>query len=193
MPPNPGPAITNTPQTKAVMAPVNTMGQQNALPAEMNACRLLGLYRGVNANAANTDHPIPILNAERYSVFQVVATNASISLTTATGGLFSDVGGGGTAVVRGQVGSGWLMTVQEGAELVGVERAAAHSPHQVTVQDRTGRVEAHQDRQKGDDRGQHDGGDAEYQEEQALLLFGNKVFVNEVEVALFEHTISLWV
>ncbi|HMN81681.1 MAG TPA: hypothetical protein PKA20_17410 [Burkholderiaceae bacterium] len=97
--PNPGPAITSTPQTKAVMAPVNTMGQPNALPAEMNACRLLGLYRGVNANAANTDHPIPILNAGVYSVFQVVITNASISLTTATGGLFSDVGGGGTAVV----------------------------------------------------------------------------------------------
>lgn len=97
--PNPGPAITNTPQTKAVMAPVNTMGQQNALPAEMNACRLLGLYRGVNANAANTDHPIPIQNAGVYSVFQVVVTGASISLSTATGGLFSDVGGGGTAIV----------------------------------------------------------------------------------------------
>lgn len=97
--PNPGPAVTNTPQTKAVMAPINTMGLQNALPAEMNACRLLGLYRGVNANAANTDHPIPILNAGAYSVFQVVVTGASVSLSTATGGLFSDVAGGGTAIV----------------------------------------------------------------------------------------------
>lgn len=97
--PNPGPAITNTPQTKAVLAPINTMGQQNAAPQDMNALRLLGSYRGVNANAAATDHPIPILNSSDYSVFQVVVTNASISLSTATGGLFSDVAGGGTAVV----------------------------------------------------------------------------------------------
>ncbi|MCC6800412.1 MAG: hypothetical protein IT325_09855 [Anaerolineae bacterium] len=97
--PNPGPAITNTPQTKAVLQPVNTNGPANSAPAEQNALRLLALGRGINANAAATDTPLSIINSADYSVDQVVITNASISLSTATGGLFTAPAAGGTAIV----------------------------------------------------------------------------------------------
>lgn len=61
--------------------------------------RLLGLALGVNLNAANnTDVQIPIA-ATKYIVTSVLATNASISLTTAKVGLFTAAGAGGTAIV----------------------------------------------------------------------------------------------
>lgn len=93
---NPGPAVTQTAQDTAVQAPVNT----NSKPVVQGsfALRLLAVFRGIDANAV-ADTELPINNTNRYSVFQVVATNASISLTTATAGLFTAPAAGGTAIV----------------------------------------------------------------------------------------------
>lgn len=93
---NPGPAVTQTPQDTAVQAPVNT----NIKPVVQGsfALRLLAVFRGIDANAV-ADTELPIINTNRYSVFQVVFTNASISLTTATGGVFTLPAAGGTAIV----------------------------------------------------------------------------------------------
>lgn len=81
---NPGPATTvsNHPQ--------NLSSNQ--------AIRLLASYQSVNLNAAG-DTVLPILDTGRYSVSNVVITNASISLTTATAGVFTAPSGGGTAIV----------------------------------------------------------------------------------------------
>lgn len=93
---NLGPAQTLTTATQAEIAPVNT----NQKPVEMgqNNFRLLAVAKGVNANAV-ADTAMQIINASQYSVFQVVMTNASTSLTTATGGVFTAVAAGGTAIV----------------------------------------------------------------------------------------------
>lgn len=92
---NPGPAVTTTPNTMLVAEPVNT--QTNSTPQFTNAFRLLAVARAVNVNAVG-DTPMPVLNASSYSVFQIVLTNASISLTTAAAGVFTAVSAGGTAI-----------------------------------------------------------------------------------------------
>lgn len=82
--PNPGPAsaTTNHPQP---------LGSNQAI-------RLLASAQGVNLNATG-DTVLPVLNSGRYSVSNVIVTNASISLTTAAAGLFSAPSAGGTGVV----------------------------------------------------------------------------------------------
>jgi len=81
---NPGPATTvsNHPQNLA----------------SNQAIRVLAYYQSVNLNAAG-DTVLPLIDTSRYSVSNVIVTNASVSLTTATGGLFTAPNGGGTAIV----------------------------------------------------------------------------------------------
>jgi hypothetical protein len=81
---NPGPAsaTTNHPQSLS----------------SNQAIRLLASAQGVNLNATG-DTVLPVLNSGRYSVSNVIVTNASISLTTAAAGLFSAPSAGGTGVV----------------------------------------------------------------------------------------------
>ena len=88
---NPGPAsaTTNHPQT---------LGSNQAI-------RLLASAQGVNLNATG-DTVLPVLNTGRYSVSNVIVTNASTSLTTALAGLFSAPSAGGTAVVANAALSG---------------------------------------------------------------------------------------
>ena len=81
---NPGPASTQT------IHPSNLASNQ--------AIRLLGVLTGINVNAVG-DNAIPIQNSSNYSVSNVIVTNASISLTTATAGVFTAPSGGGTAIV----------------------------------------------------------------------------------------------
>lgn len=98
---NPGPAVTNTPTTQAVLAGKNTnpaTGNQYTPYQGQNAFRLLAGAQGVNMNALG-DTVLPIINASAWSIFQVVMTNASISLTTAAAGLFTAPAAGGTAIV----------------------------------------------------------------------------------------------
>ena len=81
---NPGPATTVTNH------PSNLATNQ--------AIRLLASYQGVNVNATG-DTVLPIINTDRYSVSNVVFTNASTSLTTALAGVFTAPSAGGTAIV----------------------------------------------------------------------------------------------
>ena len=88
---NPGPAS------------VSTNHPQNVTTNQ--ALRLLGVVQGVNLNATG-DTVIPVINATTYSVANVILVNASVSLTSAFGGLFSAAGGGGTAIVANAALSG---------------------------------------------------------------------------------------
>jgi hypothetical protein len=94
---NPGPATTSNANSEAVLTPVNT--QNNPVPQGTNGFRLLAVGRAINVNATGDAAAMPIINASSYSVFQVVFTNASISLTTALAGVFTAAAAGGTAIV----------------------------------------------------------------------------------------------
>ena len=80
---NPGPAITQ--------------GGHPQVLGTNQAVRLLASYTGVNANYAG-DTILPLLDSSSYSVKFVVFTNASISLTTATAGVFTAPGASGAIV-----------------------------------------------------------------------------------------------
>ena len=81
---NPGPAsaTTNHPQSLATN----------------QALRLLASYQSANI-AATGDTVLPVLNTGRYSVKNVVVTNASADISGASVGLFTASGGNGTAIV----------------------------------------------------------------------------------------------
>jgi len=81
---NPGPATTVTNH------PSNLATNQ--------AIRLLASFQGVNVNATG-DTVLPVINTDRYSVSNVVFTNASTSLTTALAGVFTAPSAGGTGIV----------------------------------------------------------------------------------------------
>lgn len=71
---------------------------------------------GVNFNSANTDNAITLTappgTYSRYQLFRVYITHCSASATTATVGLFTSTGGGGTAIVA----SGTAVTVSTASE-----------------------------------------------------------------------------
>ena len=81
---NPGPAITQ--------------GGHPQVLGSNQALRLLAVATGVNANATG-DTVLPIIDSSSYSVKFVVATNASVSLSSAAAGLFTAPLAGGTAIV----------------------------------------------------------------------------------------------
>lgn len=81
---NPGPAVT-------ISSHPQVAGTNQAL-------RLLASFEGVNVNALG-DTVLPLINTSRYSVANVIVTNASVSLTTAAAGLFTAPAAGGTAIV----------------------------------------------------------------------------------------------
>lgn len=66
--------------------------------------RIIGSLIGANMNVT-TDNIIPIATqADLYVIERIVVTNASISLTTAAGGVYTAAAKGGTAIVAaGQV------------------------------------------------------------------------------------------
>jgi hypothetical protein len=68
--------------------------------------RIIGFLKSANMNVT-TDNVIPIApgNAgQTYRITEIIVTNASISLTTAAGGVYTAASKGGTAVVAaGQV------------------------------------------------------------------------------------------
>lgn len=93
---NPGPSTTTTQNTELTTVPVNT--NTNPSPILQNGYRLLAYAKGINANAVG-DTPMNVLNSSSYSVAAVIKTNASTSLTTATGGVYTAAAAGGTAVL----------------------------------------------------------------------------------------------
>jgi len=94
---NPGPATTVNPNSMLGVSPVNTQ-QYGGLYLLNNGFRLLGSARGVNANVVG-DTPITIVNTAVWSPLYIIKTNASISLTTATGGVYTALSAGGTAIL----------------------------------------------------------------------------------------------
>jgi hypothetical protein len=102
------PNVVTSPQTNAVIAPVSNQANPNVQPVVQGAqaFRLLGVAKGVNVNATGDQAIIPIINCTAYSVFQVVMTNASISLSAALAGVFTAPNGGGTAIVANAALSG---------------------------------------------------------------------------------------
>ena len=88
---NPGPASTTSTHPSGL--------------ATNQAIRLLASAQGVNVNST-ADTAMPIINSSRWSVSNVVFTNASISLTTATAGVFTAPAAGGTGIVADAALSG---------------------------------------------------------------------------------------
>ena len=81
---NPGPSTTVT---------------ANAQPLNSNqALRVLAVVKGVNVNATG-DTLLPIICSTTFSVSNVIFTNASVSLTAASAGVFTLPAGAGTAIV----------------------------------------------------------------------------------------------
>lgn len=123
----------------AVMAPASgraqTLQQFETSPWNGYAPAVVqcGSTLGVNANAATSDNAVQIsvpslFNAGgSYYLEKVVLSNASVSLTTATAGVFTATGGGGTALASDQAlstltaaalnsaGSAYSMTLATGA------------------------------------------------------------------------------
>ena len=78
--------------------PATTVANHPSNLSTNQALRLLASFQGVNVNAGG-DTVLPIINTDRYSVSNVVFTNASVSLTTALAGVFTAPNAGGTAIV----------------------------------------------------------------------------------------------
>jgi len=97
---NPGPATTQTPNTQAELAPVNTL--QKPVELGTNALRLLAVARSVNLNGTG-DTVMPVINSNSFSVTNIVVTNSQLagvggSIATASIGVFTAAAGGGTAI-----------------------------------------------------------------------------------------------
>jgi hypothetical protein len=72
---NPGPAITSTPSTEAVLTPINSL--VSLVPQGANALRLLGVARGVVVNTGTGDiAAIPVLNSTSFIPTFVYFANA---------------------------------------------------------------------------------------------------------------------
>jgi len=78
--------------------PASSQGGHPQVLGSNQALRLLAVATGVNANATG-DTVLPIIDSSSYSVKFVVATNASISLSSAAAGVFPAPSAGGTAIV----------------------------------------------------------------------------------------------
>jgi hypothetical protein len=78
--------------------PASTTSNHPSGLATNQALRLLASAQSVNVNATG-DTVLPIVNSGRWSVSNVVFTNASINLTTAEAGVFTAPLAGGTAIV----------------------------------------------------------------------------------------------
>jgi hypothetical protein len=64
-----------------------------------NMLRLLAFVKGMDANAAAVDVRALVINSDRWNAHLCVLCNASISLTTATLGIYSAPAAGGTALI----------------------------------------------------------------------------------------------
>lgn len=110
------PSISNPTITTALNAAglVKASDQQTATTTVGSLVRLRYQALGVNFNAANSDTAFTLnlpSGITRYFVNIIRITHASGTLTTATFGVFTAVGGGGTTILTGQA-----ITVSTGAE-----------------------------------------------------------------------------
>jgi hypothetical protein len=92
------------------MNPIASVGnmvstaREQLFPQDAPVCgitRLIGVVLGANVNQTNTDIAVPLilLPGANFIIDSVLINNASISLTTATFGVFSAVSAGGVTIV----------------------------------------------------------------------------------------------
>lgn len=61
--------------------------------------RVLFRLIGANMNVTADQSPVKLFSFNEYTIDRIIVTNASISLTTAAGGVYSAASKGGTAIV----------------------------------------------------------------------------------------------
>jgi hypothetical protein len=77
---NPGPAVTGTANSVATLTPVNSTVNSN--PQEGNQIRVLASGRGISVNSTGDVGVLPVVNASRWNVQAVVASNLSANAGT---------------------------------------------------------------------------------------------------------------
>ena len=104
------------------MLPIASVGnmvgtaREALFPQDAPVCgvtRLIGVVIGANVNQTNTDIAVPLLllPGANFVIDSILVNNASVSLTTATFGVFSAAAAGGvTIVTAGAVLSGLTAT-----------------------------------------------------------------------------------
>lgn len=98
---NPGPALTQTPNSVAEMTPVNT--QVNPVVQGANGYRLLGVARSVNLAFTGDAAVMPIINSGSYAPALIVTSNGQVSgvagsIAAAAIGVFTAAAAGGSAI-----------------------------------------------------------------------------------------------
>lgn len=98
---NPGPAVTQTPQTVDVMTPVSTMN--NPAVQGSNALRLLAVGRAVPISGVGDIAQLQIINASKWAPATVAFTNGlvngvSASIAAENLGIFTAAAGGGNVI-----------------------------------------------------------------------------------------------
>jgi hypothetical protein len=116
---NPGPASLQTPQTEAVLAPVNT-GANLSAPQGLAALRLLGIIKGLSLSGTGDVATISIINANPWVPVSIAFGNALVSgvsgsVAAANLGVFTAAAAGGSAiraaaVLAGSTGSTTFVT-----------------------------------------------------------------------------------
>lgn len=74
---NPGPAVTGTQNSVLTTTPVNT--QTNSNPQESNQIRCLAYARAVSVNATGDVAAMPVLNASRWNITNVIVSNMGVN------------------------------------------------------------------------------------------------------------------
>lgn len=102
---NPGPAVTGSTNTVLTQSPVNT--QTNSNPQEGGQIRTLAVGRALNVNSTGDIGVLPVLNASRWNVQAVVASNMSVNAGTSVAiGLYTGALQVGTTIVSPIILSG---------------------------------------------------------------------------------------
>jgi hypothetical protein len=106
---NAGPAITNNPNSVAVLTPANSV--TNSTAQGSNALRLLAAFRGVSLNGTGDAAAVGVINATTWAAATIVVTNGLVSgvsatVATASVGIFTGAAATGTTVRTGAVLTG---------------------------------------------------------------------------------------
>lgn len=107
--------------------PATTVSNHPQQLSSNQALRLIASYQSVNLNAAG-DTVLPVIDTSLYSVSNIILTNVSTSLTTATVGVFTGPGATGTTI-RATATSTANTSASVVAQLATVVTTAVSSPN----------------------------------------------------------------
>lgn len=94
-------ATAITALARTLIAQSTAAAMRSTLGSILPRYGILGSATAVDMNSANNDNAI-VIESSRYIIDAVIVENASISLTTATAGLFTAVAAGGTTIAADQ-------------------------------------------------------------------------------------------